>query len=42
MLELIDYYKYLKCTSCRKLGLYCPEHRAEVERLLEKDDEDIS
>ena len=33
--ELIDFYKYLNCTACREAGLYCPEHRAEVETILE-------
>jgi hypothetical protein len=35
-LEEIDYFKYLKCMECRKVGLYCPPHRDEVEKILAK------
>jgi hypothetical protein len=30
-IESIDYRKYLNCSACKKVGLYCPEHRKEVE-----------
>jgi hypothetical protein len=33
---MIDFYKYLNCKDCKKSGLYCLKHRAEVEQLLEK------
>ena len=31
---MIDFYKYLKCPECRDCGLYCSEHREEVEKIL--------
>jgi hypothetical protein len=34
--EIIDFTKYLACQECRKVGLYCPPHRAEVEEILAK------
>jgi hypothetical protein len=34
LFEIIDYYKYLKCQECRKIGLYCLPHRLEVEKIL--------
>ena len=33
--ELNDFYKYLKCPACREQELYCPTHRAEVEKMLD-------
>ena len=42
MHKLIDFYKYLNCTSCRRIGLYCTKHREEVEKLLEEVHEDNS
>lgn len=33
-IESIDYRKYLNCVACRKLELYCPEHRREVEMIV--------
>lgn len=33
-IESIDYRKYLNCPACKKVGLYCPEHRNEVEILI--------
>jgi len=33
--ELNDLYKYLKCPACREQELYCPTHRAEVEKMLD-------
>ena len=30
----IDYRKYLNCTACRDVGLYCYEHRQEVELIV--------
>jgi len=38
-LELIDFYKYLNCPLCRETGLYCPTHRAEVENILENENQ---
>ena len=32
----MDYSKYLNCSNCKKSGLYCKEHRREVEILLRK------
>jgi len=37
MPKMVDFYKYLKCTSCKLSGLYCPTHREEVEKLLEEE-----
>jgi len=33
--ELIDFSKYLNCPDCQEVGLYCAEHRIEVEKILE-------
>jgi hypothetical protein len=33
-IESIDYRKYLSCPACRKIELYCPEHRREVEMIV--------
>lgn len=32
---MVDFYKYLNCPDCREAGLYCPEHKKEVEEQLE-------
>ncbi len=32
----IDFDKYLNCPYCKKSGLYCPEHRSEVEQILKQ------
>ena len=32
--QMIDYYKYLKCPECKDTGLYCKPHRIEVEEIL--------
>ena len=32
----MNYTKYLHCTACQDSGLYCPEHRIEVETYLRK------
>ena len=32
--ERVDFYKYLKCPKCVESGLYCQEHRIEVENIL--------
>lgn len=32
--NLIDYEKYLRCPDCKKSGLYCSKHKAEVEKIL--------
>ena len=34
-IESIDYRKYLNCPACKKVELYCPEHRKEVEILIQ-------
>jgi hypothetical protein len=34
-IESIDYRKYLNCPDCKKVALYCPEHRKEVEILIQ-------
>lgn len=33
---MIDYTKYLHCKDCQDAGLYCTEHRKEVETELKK------
>lgn len=33
-IESIDFRKYLNCPVCKKIELYCPEHRKEVEMLV--------
>lgn len=35
-LDLINYIKYLNCPDCKDSGLYCREHRIEVEKILEE------
>ncbi len=35
-LDLINFIKYLNCPDCKDSGLYCSEHRIEVEKILEK------
>ena len=35
--SMIDYYKYLRCPECVKVGLYCKPHKIEVEQLLVKE-----
>jgi len=35
-LDLINFIKYLNCPDCKDSGLYCREHRIEVEKILEK------
>ena len=32
--NFIDFYKYLKYPKCVESGLYCQEHRIEVENIL--------
>ncbi|MEX0656457.1 MAG: hypothetical protein WD154_02790 [Nitrosopumilaceae archaeon] len=32
--EMINFYKYLNCTACQESGLYCKEHKGEVEKIL--------
>jgi len=34
-LDLINFIKYLNCPDCKDSGLYCTEHRIEVEKILE-------
>ena len=34
MHDMIDFTKYLNCDACKLAGLYCPEHRIEVEKKL--------
>jgi len=29
-----NFYKYLKCPACQESGLYCKEHKKEVEKIL--------
>ena len=31
---MFDYTKYLNCKACKASGLYCTEHRIEVEKKL--------
>ncbi len=33
-IESIDYRKYLNCPACKDVGLYCSEHRKEVELII--------
>jgi len=35
-LDLINFIKYLNCPNCKDSGLYCTEHRIEVEKILEE------
>ena len=35
-LDLINFIKYLNCPDCKDSGLYCTEHRIEVEKILEE------
>ncbi len=35
-LDLINFIKYLNCPDCKDSGLYCREHRIEVEKILEE------
>jgi len=38
-LEMIDFTKYLNCPACKEIELYCPTHRAEVEKILESENQ---
>ncbi len=40
-IESIDYRKYLNCPDCKKVALYCPEHRKEVEILIIKSSKQV-
>ncbi len=33
---LIDFSKYLDCPDCKDSGIYCDEHRSEVEKILKE------
>ena len=33
-IESIDYRKYLNCPACKDVGLYCSEHRKEIELII--------
>jgi hypothetical protein len=35
---LIDFSKYLNCSECIDAGVYCDEHRIEVEKILKEND----
>jgi len=35
-MKTIEFTKYLNCPDCRESGLYCPQHRIEVEKILEQ------
>ena len=35
-MKTIEFTKYLNCADCRASGLYCPQHRIEVEKILEQ------
>ena len=35
-MKMIEFHKYLNCPDCRASGLYCPQHRIEVEKILEQ------
>ncbi len=35
-LSNMDYSKYLRCHACQESGLYCTQHRTEVEANLRK------
>ncbi len=35
-LDLINFIKYFNCPDCKDSGLYCREHRIEVEKILEE------
>jgi len=32
---MIDFRKYMNCPECRERPPYCPEHKKEVEAILE-------
>jgi len=32
--ELIDFNKYLNCSSCKEVEFYCKDHRIEAEKML--------
>jgi len=34
--DLINFIKYLNCQDCKDSGLYCREHRIEIEKILEE------
>ncbi len=35
---MIDFSKYLNCPDCIDSGVYCSEHRDEVEKILKEND----
>jgi hypothetical protein len=35
---MIDFSKYLDCPDCKDSGVYCDEHRIEVEKILKEND----
>ena len=35
---MIDFSKYLNCPDCKDSGVYCSEHRVEVEKILKEND----
>ena len=37
--RMIDFTKYLNCPACKEVELYCPTHRAEVEKILENENQ---
>jgi len=37
MPEMMDFSKYERCLDCKDYGSFCPEHRKEVEELIEED-----
>ena len=39
---MIDFTKYLNCPACKEVELYCPTHRAEVEKILENENNSCS
>lgn len=38
---MIDFSKYLNCPDCKDAGVYCDEHRVEVEKILKENDFDL-
>ncbi len=38
-MKTIEFTKYFNCPDCRASVLYCPQHRIEVEKILEQADD---
>jgi hypothetical protein len=38
---MLDFRKYLNCPECRQRPPYCPEHRKEVNSILEESQDQV-